>query len=368
MMKSNHDMILPIGDDLRNLLNRVTISDADLANILKNKGIYTSSKSRERTIPIFSSLIISPSEFDLLKEKQRTKEDKEKKRSSTIECDIQNKKLIEIIAKINFNEIIDTKYMNYSFQKESTNFTNISDTHVRLEYGINRVYGNESWFEKEKSFMSSLDIILNDDGLELTTKGIHTSPETQVINNKLINYIVLDLKNKNFISKDKQINKVTMKGLKDNNELIMKFFLSLSTVDVSGFLSFDNLETLNIEIDESKSLPKDLDWMKSKIEKLKLDGKKIDKISFIKDNKFHKYLKCWSMTAKYKFDDSKAKGYCKIKYEFNSSKDGEFEIKIENIILDDKKKDKRTIERHILNIVDNLKLFQYKLISSKLSI
>lgn len=360
---NKHGMILPIGDNLRNMLNKTVISDNDLHTILKEKGIFASSKSRESTIPMFSSLIISPSEFEKLKEKQKTREEKEKKRSSTIKCNIQNKKLIEILPKINFNEIIDTKYMNYDFRQKSINFIQISDTHVRLEYKIDRNYGNKSWFEQEKAFNASLDIRLSLDGLELTTTGIHTANETQFINNRLNNFLINDLKNKNYIEKKEQIQKITKKGLKENNELIMKFFLNLSTVNIQGFLTFDTLETLNIEIDEStKSLPKDIEWMKEKIKKLKLDGEQIDKVLFITDSKFHKYLKCWSMTSKYTFDDLKGKGYCKIKYEFLNSKDGEFEIKIENIILEDKSKDKKVLEKDILDMVDSFKLSTYKII------
>lgn len=363
---NKHGMILPIGDNLRNMLNKTIISDNDLHTILKEKGIFTCSNNREKTIPMFSSLIISPSEFEKLKEKQKTKEEKEKKRSSTIKCNIQNEKLIEILPKINFNEFIDTRYMNYEFWQKSVNFIQISDIHVRLEYKINRNYGNKSWFEQEKEFNASLDIKLSSDGLELTTTGIHTANETQFINNKLNNFLINDLKNKNYVEKNEQIRKITMKGLKENNELIMKFFLKLSTVNISSFLTFDTLETLNIEIDEStKSLPKDLEWMKEKIKKLKLDGEKVDKVLFITDNKFHQYIKCWSMTSKYTFDDLKGKGHCKIKYEFLNNKDGEFEIKIENIILEDKLKDKKSIEQEILEMVDNLKLSTYKSISKE---
>lgn len=360
--QNKHGMILPVGDDLRSMLNKTIISDSDLHIILKEKGIYTSSNSRESTVPIYSSIIISPSEFEKLKEKQKTKEEKEKKRSSTIKCNIQDKELMEILPKINFDEIINTKYMNYEFRQKSVNFIRVSSNHVRLEYMIDRSYGNRSWFEQEKAFSASVDIRLDSNGLELTTTGIHTANETQFINNRLNNFLINDLKSQNYIDKNEQIQKITMQGLKDNNELIMKFFLRLATVNVAGFLTFNTLETLSIEIDDTKVLPKDLEWMKSKIEKLKLDGKKIDEIVFIKEPKFHPYLKCWSMTSKYKFDDIKGKGYCKVKYEFLKNKDGEFEIKIENIILEDKSKDKKIIEKDILNMVDDFKLSTYKVI------
>jgi len=363
--KLKYDQILPFGDDLRNLLNRTIISDADLNFILKNKGIYTSSNSREYTVPVFSSLIISPSEFDVLKERQKTKEDKRKQRSGTISCNIQGTSLIEILPKINLEDIVDTRYMNYEFKNKKPNFIKISNNHVKLEYVIHRDHGNQSWFEKEKTFTASLEIKLENGGLELTTIGTHTANEAESINNKLSNFIIKDLKSNNYIEKDAQIQKVTMKGLDNNNELIMKFFLNLTTVDIAGFLNYDTLGSVYIEIDNSKSLPKDMEWIESKIEKLKFDGKNIDKIKFIENNKYHQYLKCWSMISKYKFNDIKGIGYCRIKFEFQNIKDKEFEIKIENLVLEDKTKDKRDIEKYIFNIVDDFKLKNYKQIIGK---
>lgn len=359
--ENNHKTILPIGNELRDILSRTDFSESDLYNILKTKGIYCGTKKREDTVPIFSSLILSPAEFDSLKDLQSTKEDKEKKRSSTIKCEASNKKLIDILPKLNFDSFIDSRYENYNFKQRVVNFKKISDNHVRYEYEIDRSYGNKSWFEHEKTFKAHVDIKLNEEGLELTTMGVHTANETQYINNKINLFLVQDLKSKNYIRKEEQIQKVTMKGLKENNGLIMKFFLKLSTDNIASFLTFDTLETLNIEIDESKkTLPKDLEWMKKKIKKLKLDGEKIDEIVFIKNDSLHQYLKCWSMTSKYKFDDLKGKGYCKIKYEFLNNRDGEFEIKIENIFVEDKSKDKKSLEKEILEMVDNFKLSTYK--------
>ena len=358
--KLKYDQILPFGNDLRNLLNRISITDADLNSILKNKGIFTRSNNREYTVPVFSSLIISPSEFDTLKEKQKTKEDKRKQRSGTIPCNIKDAVLIEILPKINLNDIVDTRYMNYEFKNEKPNFVKINNNHVRLEYVIHRDFGNQSWFEKEKTFTASLDIKLEDNGLELTTIGIHTANEAESINNKLSSFIIKDLKNKNYIEKDAQIQKITMQGLNNENELIMKFFLNLTTVDISGFLKYDTLGSVHIEIDDSMPLPKDMAWIESKIEKLKFDGKNIDKIKFIEDSEYHKYLKCWSMISKYKFNDIPGTGYCKIKFEFQTTKDKEFEIKIENLVLEDKTKNKTNVEKYILDMVDDFKLKNYQ--------
>jgi len=369
--KLKYEQTLPYGQDLINLLNSLGITNAKLSDTLKEKGIYTHNNNKESLLPIFSSFIITPSELSFLLETYSEKELKKKKRSSIIKCNLKGQKLSEILPKINFDEFINTEYENYKFQNKTPNFIIIDNNHARLEYKINRSYGDKNWFEKEKTFSASIDIKSTENGLELTTIGIHTSKETEHINNMFNNFLLQDLKNNSFIEKDELIQKITMKSFNNNNKLIMKFFLNLTTIDISGFLSFDTLESSSIEIDDKEKLPDGMALIKSKakkskLEKLRLDGKNIDEIEVIKKVDYHKYIKCWSMTSTYKFNDlKKGKGYCKIKFEFQNNKDKEFEIKIENLVLDDKKKSKRNVETYILEIVDNLKLEKYKQIANK---
>lgn len=366
----SHEQILPCGNELLSILNGTNISESEFSSILENKGIYTSSHKKEHTLPIFSSIIISPAEYDLLREKQKSREEKEKKRSSIIECEINGKTLSDILPKINLDEIMQTRYQNFSFDKSTVNyrFINNDKNHAILEYKINRKYGNKSWFEKEKLFTASVEIKLNGSGLELITIGTHTATETNKINNEIINFVIRDLKKQQYIKNDKIIEHITTNALNNDNELIMQFFLRVATVDINGFLKFDALKSLNIEIDETKSLPSEMEWMKSQIDELKLDGKKINEIDFVKDKKYYQYLKCWSMSSRYKFDDIKGKGECKIKFEFHRNSNNEFEINIETLVVDDKKLDKKLLERDILSMVDNFKLNEFKLMKTSLEV
>lgn len=366
----SHEQILPCGNELLSILNGTNISESEFSSILENKGIYASSHKKEHTLPIYSSIIISPAEYDLLREKQKSREEKEKKRSSIIECEISGKTLNDILPKINLDEIMQTRYQNFSFDKSTVNyrFINNDKNHAILEYKINRKYGNKSWFEKEKLFTASVEIKLNGSGLELITIGTHTATETNKINNEIINFVIDDLKKQKYIKVGKIIEHITTKALNNDNELIMQFFLRVATVDINGFLKFDALKSLNIEIDETKSLPSDMEWMKSKIDELKLDGKKINEIVFITDTKYYQYLKCWSMLSRYKFDDVRGKGDCKIKFEFHRNSNYEFEINIETLVVDDKKLDKKLLEREILSMVDNFKLNEFKLMKPSLEV
>jgi hypothetical protein len=330
--KLKYEQILPYGQDLINLLNSLGITNAKLSDTLKEKGIYSYSNSKESILPIFSSFIITPSELNFLLESYDKKELKKKKRSSVIKCNLKGQKLFEILPKINFDKLINTEYENYKFQNKAPNFIIINKNHARLEYKINRNYGDKNWFEKEKTFSASIDIKSTENGLELTTIGIHTSKETEYINNIFNIFLVKNLKDNNFIEKNELIQKITMKSFNNDNKLIMKFFLNLTTNNISGFLSFDTFESSSIEIDDKENLPDGMALIKSKskkskLEKLKLDGKDIDKIEFIKKMDYHQYIKCWNMTSTYKFDDLKGKGYCKIKFEFQNNQNREFSFR-----------------------------------------
>ena len=66
--------LLPFGETLRLLMLGSTLSSSDLKFVLNKRGIYVKDGRRENTIPTLASIILSPREFDILKNKQQFKE------------------------------------------------------------------------------------------------------------------------------------------------------------------------------------------------------------------------------------------------------------------------------------------------------
>lgn len=63
------ETILPYSETIRPLLAGQTLSNHDLKKLLNKKGVFLSSSEKERTTPILSSCLLSPTEFEFLREK-----------------------------------------------------------------------------------------------------------------------------------------------------------------------------------------------------------------------------------------------------------------------------------------------------------
>ena len=77
-MKTEHKdikTVLPYGENLRGFIQQKFISESELHKILKKRGIYALSSDKEYTVPLIQTLLISPQEFDLIRDAFSSKED-----------------------------------------------------------------------------------------------------------------------------------------------------------------------------------------------------------------------------------------------------------------------------------------------------
>src|SRR6266545_2351863 len=77
----NIDVILPYGEALRPFLEQPFITKADLKDTLRSRGVFVGRYEKCDTIPILVSCLISPREFDCLRERQTSREDNPKRNS-----------------------------------------------------------------------------------------------------------------------------------------------------------------------------------------------------------------------------------------------------------------------------------------------
>lgn len=205
----------------------------------------------------------------------------------------------------------------------------------------------------------------NGDNLEIITKNISTAKETLDINRNIINYIKGKLVENEIISATTKEEKILMNEM--SNEEIIQFLLSFTDNTKLKNIKFDDIKSIDIEIDESISLPEksDIKWMESKINKLKLDGKKIEEIKLLTENTNHKYLKCWGLVAVFKYDNAIGKGDSIVEFRFNPTNKNEFFIQINSSKFDKKLYKERSIENMILSDIDNVKYQKHKEIIGK---
>lgn len=361
-------LILPYGEHLRGLLQNSLIAESQLRTLLREKGIYFCESIKEKMVPVLSSLLLSPKEFDILKEHQKTKEDKEKRHESRFKTELQvtTENLKQVLKGFNLNDLDTNKFKNYKYKSPNVTFEeNKEKNQLFVTYEIERYQRNKSFSEQVEFYKGTIILDCNGNNLEIITKNISTAKETLDINRNIINHIRNKLVENKILATTAKEEKILMSNM--SNEEIIKFLLAFTDNAKLKDIKFEDIKSIDIEIDESIPLPEksDIKWMESKINKLKLDGKKIEEIKLLTENTNHKYLKCWGLVAVYNYNNKIGKGSSIVEFRFNSTNQNEFFIQINSSKFDKKLYKEKSIEDMILSDIDNVKYQKYKEIMGK---
>lgn len=366
-MKQEHehiDKILPFGELMRGFANQTYISKSDLKTFLRNRGIFFNDSNKETLIPCISTLLLSPSEFDILREFQNTREDNTKKNTSRISWN-SVKPVSEAISDFKIIDLIPKEGVNFWLSSEPV--ITISDKNkdkVTIEYEIVRNDLNKSWYESTNIFKGKIEIekIASD---ELRIIKTYTSSESNLVGDYLQKSLVKHFKEKHFVQKDKELNKILFSDF--NNEDRIVFFYRLSTNNESNYFEFKDIINMEFRADDSVSLPKEINWMIRKSE-LKFKGQQVHDTFFIKDKKYREYLQFWEMESSFKFKYRNHEGNCNVIFSFRDfiKKGGnsEFEITISNFSLvngsEYTSKQKSTVKNILLDLFEERKDTTYR--------
>lgn len=361
-------LILPYGEHLRGLLQNSLITESQLRTLLREKGIYFCESIKEKMVPVLSSLLLSPKEFDILKEHQKTKEDKEKRHESRFKTELQvtTQNLKQALKSFNLNDLDTNKFKNYKYKTPLVTFEEDKEKkQLSVTYEIERYQRNKSFSEQVEFYKGTIILDCNGNNLEIITKNISTAKETLDINRNIINHIRNKLVENRIITTTTKEEKILMSDM--SNEEIIQFLLAFTDNTKLKDIKFEDVKSIDIEIDESIPLPdkSDIKWMESKINKLKLDGKKIEEIKLLTEDTNHKYLKCWGLAAVFKYDNTIGKGDSIVEFRFNSTSKNEFFIQINLSKFDKKLYKEKSIEDMILSDIDNVKYQKHKEIMGK---
>ena len=140
------DRFLPHGEMLRGFLEQPFLVKSDLNSLLRQRGVFVHLNEKKDTIPWLTNLILSPLEFDHLREAQNTKEDNPKVNTQTINW-ISDKTLVESVPdNFNINSVLDLEFSNFTV-KGSPNFIHVDGNadHLLLEFEIERNDYSKNW-------------------------------------------------------------------------------------------------------------------------------------------------------------------------------------------------------------------------------
>lgn len=344
----NVETILPFGNTLKPLIaSSKVLTPSDLKNTLAQKGIFVSSYNKEETLPLLLTSLLSPKEFEELKEKQKNKEAIPKRKSKNYVYTTDNN-LIKIVPKLNEIEMADLKKWeleNYEILDiNKFNRYENNNNQLHMSYKIRRTDLTKDWFDQVSIHEASLDICLNKDENSLMISSEHSAEETRELNALLIKKVASVLKEESFIEDEKGI------GIKFGdftNSSRINFLLNFvdDSLDIGDTFTFDEITNIEISLDSEveEKLPRDFKWMEDRVSNMKFEGKALHETDILKDNTYHPSLVISLLKINYKFKTRSNSGECIVEIEFPTKRgqplpepQSEFVFKFINIKCKDK--------------------------------
>lgn len=179
------DKFIPYGEALRGFVNQKFITPPVLQSILKERGIFVLNADKDYMVPIVQTLLLSPTEFDKIRDAFARKEDNEKKISREISFSSNATLYQSDIMQMNVEDFLKRQLPTCKI-KQAIRFvqTDNNPNHLTAKFTIIRNDINKCWYEQTNEFSGSVEII-NENG-KGAIRITHTSPETK----DLAEYIV----------------------------------------------------------------------------------------------------------------------------------------------------------------------------------
>ncbi len=363
------DQILPHGEMLRGFMQQSSVTKGDLKEVLRSRGIFTHSTEKENTIPILLSTILSPKEFDFLRQCQSTKEDNPKVITQTIKFESQETLFDSIPDILDVNSILDLEYANFKVIG-SPLFIPVDNDHerVRIDFTVDRKDMSKNWATTNNIFSGSLELSKISETNEVKIIITHTADETRQVASKLASSMVKLFKDKGLIDSSAKVEKILFSRFCNSKRILYLF--SLTKESRSQILEFIDIVDVQFSPDASNPLPAGIDWMEQKIADLKLNGSSLHQTFFFTDTRYHDSICLYNVDSKYKFDFKGLTGQCIFSVGFpdygkHKNIDAEMEVNITNISFDNSpiSVSKSEIKQVLLREIENQKISSFKLYS-----
>ncbi|UTH03526.1 hypothetical protein KFV05_05965 [Macrococcoides canis] len=357
------DTMIPFGDVLKPLIaSSSVLTSSDLKRTLSQKGIFVSSYDKEDIFPLLLTSLLSPTEYEELKECQRNKETIPKRRSTTFTY-VSDKELIRSIPRLNeikLDKLKNYEYENYKIIDVSSFHRNEDNNQIQLNYKIKRTDLSKDWYQQVNVYEGAIEISVDPSDNKLNISTEHSTDETKEINKLLVREVANTLKKESMI--ENEVGNVIKFGDFSNEERI-KYLLSFvnDTLDETNTFTFDEITDIEISIDSESELPTDFQWMEDKVSNIKFQGKALHETDILKEETYHSSLIISSLKIDYEFNINSGNGKCTFEIEFPKKrgkslpdKDAEFIFKLINIKVS-KRVNTKSAQKVLYRIFDKFK-------------
>ena len=304
------------GDRLRVLLNSDHISSGEVAETLKEKGIFIGSTNKSDTVPLLSASLLTPSEFKRLVEKSFTRESGKKYSSCNFKlASLDSDWKAEILD--NFESAIQG--IKLEDDREFASEPSISvdhDGNVRISYSLRVLDFSKDWIEQEVVYPGEVLLKQSGSGLEIEVNRFRTSKDTNKLNDAITGVIGKLYKSKG-VTLEERPESIIFDDF-TNSERI-RFFLQLTSINIDEF-SFKEIGNFEIIRDqEAGALPKEqrIEWMEGYVNKIQIKGNDLGKIFLLKELSYYQYYYLIKMTATYAFKFGANAGECGVEFSFS---------------------------------------------------
>lgn len=350
--------IVPYGEYIRGFANQKYLSSAELHGVLKSRGIFSLCAEKEFTVPLLQVLMLSPKEFDRIREAFSTSEDNEKIISRDVKwadgVQIYNTNTLSV-------EVADfiKKRLPTCTLEQAIRFVQVSNNpnHVQSKFVIRRKDINKSWYEQTNLFPASIEFINENGGVGRVIIK-HTAPETKDLAEHIVNEQIVKYKKHGIIPVSEQLGKIIFKEF--TNEERFNFFFRLTNRLGNDYFNFESIVDLSMKPAET-TLPVEIKWMED-MNKIVFSGKSLDKKFFIEDAQYHKNLILWSIDASYTFNIKGQSGkytinFCFPDFALGKGENAEFELNISSISTTKKidSRQRKALKSELLSEMDKQK-------------
>lgn len=324
--------LLPYGDSLRPLILASNLADGDLHFVLQKRGVFVKAKTKANTIPKLCSFLLSPKEFNILKNRQRIFESNLKVSTSQVNWANSNKTVgqalptsdyIETFAKQIIKE--DTPYQLTKCDLQVTPYEAVISVRLKRNDWTKDVFSATSYHDCRLTISQNKETNIVEYKIESTAK------ETKDFLEQLQNRTNQLFKEYNCVKQESTIQKILSHYFTSHQARADFLFQFLQ--GQTNTLEFQKIVDIDTGINSKQKFPEQFKWLQD-IEKMNLYGKKLQETEIIELAKTGVFI-FGEIDAEFKFEYHAAKGTCAISYgfpnSFEKSNPVEFEVKVSRL-------------------------------------
>lgn len=348
--------MLPFGATLRPLLNDSCLSDSDINNILKSRGVFVGDSDKKNTIPLMLTMVLSPKEFEQLQEKQATKEDSPKHRNSVVKG-----KSRSVLTSIIDGFVVDVDKVEKMNPDVCINspmiFGYVSENQIQLEYNIVRTDLTRDWVRPLSTHSGKIVVSKDTSSAEVKVCNEYTSKETDDINKKIIDDVVSYLREKGEVNEKLK----TICASDFSNRERFNFMLSLAQSSKDGTFEFIEIKDVEIGPDPENPPHNPNSVIQQNVKKIIINGNGLESNAILTNDSDKDNLLLRSIEAKYNFNCNGARGSCILQYGFmhffrNQNTSQEFQVALP--FINTKSGNKASLKDFILKKFESIKIEQ----------